>query len=267
MNDLNYHDLQFALLRCPRPLLRLMKSSEWCGKVFVGGGFLRAVISREPVNDVDVFCPDAQTAEKLARELVIAQKRLPKSNSAAEAQHKSDEINRAIYKTDNAYTLRCLNPCVQIIHRWSFKEGRDVALSFDFTVCRAVFWYDGHAWQSFCDSRFYQDLAAKRLRYCSPIRVEEAGGSMLRVLKYYQKGYRIPIDHLAAVIARCVGGLDPEKIAARDSSGMRCLDEKQVAKVVTGLLREVDPNIDPSHVAHLPAENINDILPDDNGND
>ena len=29
--------------------------------------------------------------------------------------------------------------------------------------------------------------------------------------------------------------------------------EKQLAKVLTGLLREVDPNVDPEHIAHLPS--------------
>jgi hypothetical protein len=29
--------------------------------------------------------------------------------------------------------------------------------------------------------------------------------------------------------------------------------EEQLAKVLTGLLREVDPNVDPTHEAHLPS--------------
>jgi hypothetical protein len=29
--------------------------------------------------------------------------------------------------------------------------------------------------------------------------------------------------------------------------------EQQMAKVITGLLREVDPNIDINHLSHLPA--------------
>jgi hypothetical protein len=230
-----------------------MKSSEWFGRVFVGGGFLRAVISREPVNDVDVFCSDKKTAWALAEELVAEEFKLRKGFS-------KEQVKRKIYPTDNAYTLRCLNPCVQIIHRWTFKNGEDVINSFDFTVCRAAFWYDGHAWQSICDPRFYPDLAAKRLRYCNPVRIEEAGGSMLRVLKYYQKGYRIPIDHLGAVIARCVSSLDLKRVSDRDYPDQ--LDERQVARVVTGLLREVDPSVDPGHVAHLPAE---DSLSYDNG--
>jgi PHP family Zn ribbon phosphoesterase len=68
---------------------------------------------------------------------------------------------------------------------------------------------------------------------------------MLRVLKYYKKDYRIPIDSLGEVIARLVKDIDFD---SRPS-------ESELALVITGLLREVDPAIDPSHVAHLPAEN------------
>ncbi|KKK50630.1 hypothetical protein LCGC14_3123090 [marine sediment metagenome] len=67
---------------------------------------------------------------------------------------------------------------------------------------------------------------------------------MLRVLKFYQRGYRIPLDSLGAVIARCVTGIDFEKI---DST------EENYAFVLTGLLREVDPLVDPEHISHLPA--------------
>jgi hypothetical protein len=88
-------------------------------------------------------------------------------------------------------------------------------------------------------------LAAKRLVYRSPIRNEDAGGSMLRVLKYYQKGYRIPLNSLGSVIARIVKAIDFEKVDAKN--------EFQVGKIVTGLLREVDPDIDPLHIAHLPS--------------
>src|SRR5205823_1616619 len=88
-----------------------------------------------------------------------------------------------------------------------------------------------------------------RLVYRRPKRNEDAGGSMLRVLKYYAKGYRIPLDSMGAVIARMMMGVEWDKI--RNS-------EDQLAEIVTGLLREVDPSIDPSHVAHLPAENSKD---------
>ena len=100
-------------------------------------------------------------------------------------------------------------------------------------------------WDSYCDERFYIDLASKRLIYRHPIRNEDAGGSMLRVLKYYQKGYRIPLNSLGGVIARLVIALNKDKININN--------EEDVTMVLTGLLKEVDPAIDPFHISHLPS--------------
>jgi hypothetical protein len=83
---------------------------------------------------------------------------------------------------------------------------------------------------------------------------------MLRVLKYYQKGYRIPLDCLAKIIARLAAGVDVSQMLRKPDvlderhEGDRRLNEFQFGLMICGLLREVDPNIDPSHIAHLPAE-------------
>lgn len=247
MSELQRHDLKFALLRAPRKLLELMKSSEWAGKVFIGGGYLRSIVSGEPINDVDVFVNTAQDAKKLSDLLAI---------------EKYPKPGHRVFKSDNAYTVRGMGPAVQIIHRWVFNRGEDAANSFDFTICCAMFWWGQEIkgvtparWLSYCDDRFYPDLAAKRLVYRKPVRNEDAGGSMLRVLKYYQKGYRIPLDSLSAVIARLMTGYT---ITHKDYDHK--LDEENVAKVVCGLLREVDPDIDPNHIAHLPADNSEETL-------
>jgi len=148
---------------------------------------------------------------------------------------------------------------VQVIHRWTYDVAEDLVQSFDFTIAKAAVWFDPVVgWNSMCDETFYPDLAAKRLTYTSPQRNEDAGGSMLRVLKYYQRGYRIPLDSLGAVIARLMSGVEFDKIR----EGREETQEKQLAKVVTGLLREVDPNLDPSHIAHLPSEAEDDEQPE-----
>ena len=144
--------------------------------------------------------------------------------------------------------------------------------SFDFTIARAAIWWastgtlvDNVAktetpqgvWRSTCDERFYPDLAARRLVYCSPVRIEEAGGSLLRVLKFYQRGYNIPMDSLGAVLARITDSIDFRKIeAGGDLEPAR--EEERLAKVITGLLREVDPLIDPDHISHLASHKGSD---------
>ena len=221
---LDNFDLRFAVVRLPNALEKIMKDKEWFNRIYIGGGYLRSIASGEPVNDVDVFVQSVADAELLAYKICI----------------KKEDV----YKTDNAYTVKGKVP-VQIIHRWVFEIPEAVSNSFDFTVCCAVVFFNGTTFDSYCDDRFYVDLASKRLVYRSPIRNEDAGGSMLRVLKYYQKGYRIPLDSLGAVIARLIHKLDIEIVPLSD--------EKGVAKIITGLLREVDPDIDPLHLAHLPS--------------
>lgn len=223
MNELDHHDLSFAVLRLPYKLKEIMKDPTWQNAVFVGGGYIRSVVSGDKINDIDVFVKSEKEAELLA--------------------YKLDTDKRGIHKTDNAYTVKG-KPAIQIIHRWVFEKPEDVSNSFDFTVCCAVIAYDG-GWKSFCDERFYRDLAARRLVYRSPVRNEDAGGSMLRVLKYYAKGYRIPLDSLGCVIARLVKEIDTNLIDIKD--------EQETSKIITGLLRVVDPLVDPTHEAHLPA--------------
>lgn len=67
---------------------------------------------------------------------------------------------------------------------------------------------------------------------------------MLRVLKYYQRGYRIPLDSFGAVLARLL-------IAVRDKDR---IDEDFMAKIITGLLVEVDPAGIIDHEAYLPQK-------------
>jgi hypothetical protein len=237
MTTLQWHDLRWALLRCPGKVLERMK--ERPNKVLLAGGFIRACIAHEEINDIDLFAPSAESALELANALAQDQDRA-----------KNDKgLLPGITATDNAYTLRHIKPIAQVIHRWTYEQPEACVASFDFTVAQAAIWHDGSKWQSVVSDSYYADLAAKRLIYTSPKRIEEVGGSMLRVLKFYQRGYRIPLDSLGAVIARLMSGVDMEKIHGDSEE-----KEGRIGKVLTGLLREVDPNIDPTHICHLPAK-------------
>src|SRR3546814_3611509 len=116
----------------------------------------------------------------------------------------------------------------------------DVCSSDLFTVCQAAVWRtpDGH-WCSTCSDRFYVDLAARRLVYTSPVRDEEAGGSMLRVIKYVKRGYSIQVDSLGRVIDRIVSAVRSEEHTSELQSLMRisyavfCLKKKRNIKLLT----------------------------------
>ena len=74
---------------------------------------------------------------------------------------------------------------------------------------------------------------------------------MLRVLKFYQRGYRIPLDSLGAVIARFVGELDEDGVGTLMSREGKTR-EQATATVLTARLREVDPSLELAKQAHLP---------------
>jgi len=244
MVELTWHDLGRALRLAPKSVLELLKRHPM--EVFVAGGFIRAAVSGEEINDIDLFVASKESAKQYAGELL------------------SEHPDWRLIPTDNAITVLGYRYPIQIIHRWVFSHPINALNSFDFTISRAAFWADPilvqheglPLWKSTCDNRFYPDLAAKRLIYTSPVREEEAGGSMLRILKFYQRGYRIPLDSFGSVISRLIAGIDFNNLPMRPEGHRKppYTHDEAVAKAVAGLLREVDPEIGPNHVAHLPAE-------------
>ena len=220
---LNKQDLHFCVKRLPTKLKELMKEEE--RTIIVAGGYIRSVITGEVISDIDVFAGDKETSEGLAWKLV---------------NNKWD-----LYETSNAITVKSLYIPIQFIHRWVYNSPLGILQSFDFSICQAAVWYNKEEkrWTSHCSDNFYQDLAAKRLVYVSPERDEEAGGSVLRVLKYYQKGYRIPLDSFGAVLARLLS-------AVRENIDQ----EESMSTIITGLLLEVDPGGNIDRRAYLPKE-------------
>lgn len=209
MITLHKDDVAWCLRRLPTEVREALRESN--GSLILAGGFIRACIAREEINDIDLLCNCKDTAEKYASKL-------------------GDERT---WKSDNAYTVKTFKVPLQLIHRWTYDNPRDVIPSFDFTIAKAAIWHSAvDGWVSEADDRFYIDLAAKRLVYTSPKRNEDAGGSILRVLKFYQRGYRIPLASLGAVIARLCQSVEWNKTD----------DEQRTAQVITSLLKEVDPN-------------------------
>lgn len=215
-------DLHRVLTRVPRDIVAMLKKSE--GTLWLGGGYIRAIIAGEEPNDIDIFGTSKE-------QLTIVADQLMKSREER-------KIDTRIHKTKNALTLLSSDGRipVQFITRWNYTGIHEVCESFDFSICQAVVGYAERKWQGCISDRFYRDLAAKRLFYTDPIREEEAGGSMMRVLKYYQRGYTIQTASLGRVMARVVAGIREEKDRTFDLK-----DSAMVGKVLGGLLAEVDP--------------------------
>jgi len=227
---LNKYDLNWCVRRLPYSLRSTLK--KYGSQIIVAGGYIRACILNEPINDIDLFVSDKDFAKQVALDMV-----------------QRDEKRLII--TDNAITVKGMKYPVQFITRWVYDSPDKILGSFDFTICQAAFWWEKFddnnygKWMSTVSESFYQDLSAKRLIYTNPIREEEPGGSMLRVLKYYQRGYRITIDSFAAVITRLAHGV---KFDDRIINYQGELFPLQFHKIIRGLLHEVDPNIDPDHI-------------------
>lgn len=236
--ELTDTDKHYVAQRIPRDIRELLATHG--GRLFVGGGFIRATIAGETPSDIDLFGNDKDWLLSVAHSLVAVRP------------------DARLHKTDNAITVITPNRLpIQFITRWTFGDAAALIASFDFTVCQAAIWRAKGArgrWSSAVGERFYTDLAARRLFYASPVRDEDAGGSMLRVIKYVKRGYSIQVKSLGAVIARLVGSVNEERL----SPALGDTREKRVAGVLTGLLREVDPLtvIDGFEVVdeHAPAE-------------
>ena len=220
--ELTKTDLHFIMSRCPKDITKALKLNP--GKLFIGGGFIRAVLAGEKISDVDLFGPSREELLTIAKDLTLARK-------------------GRFFKTDNAITvLKHPRIPVQFITRWLFSDPKTLIDSFDFTICQAVIWAKQYSNKKICfksltSDTYYSDLAVRRLVYTSPVREEAPGGSMLRVIKFIKKGYNIQPYSLAGVTARLLQAVRLTEIPEIDTQ------EEWAQKVITGLLREVDPMI------------------------
>lgn len=219
MKQLSARDVHSVLCRIPADVVAQMRRDP---RVFIAGGIIRALIGGEEPADIDMWGPNKDVLELAATHL--------------EKGRLERKENVRTHRTANAITLLTQGRLpVQFVFRWEFDSPVDCAESFDFSICSVAIWYSAEdkKFHSTCHDSFYEDLAAKRLVYLAPKRDEDAGGSMLRVLKYLRRGYNIQVDSLGAVCSRLFKGL----WLADDNYK----DEAQRTIMLTQLLRAVDP--------------------------
>ncbi len=262
MSQLTKNDLDWAVKRLPKHLKRILRDRP--GRLFVAGGYLRSRITGEKVSDIDLFAPTKDDARTAIEDLILWNTHPVvmecSRQDVIEAPDRAEmlpDLEYMIHETDNAFTAKGTFPMVQAIHRWTFSDPVAAIESFDFTIAKAAIWWESTGWKSVCHPEYYADLAAKRLVYTSPVREEAPGGSLLRVLKFYQRGYRIPLDSLAAVLARLMGAIDLAKVDPDhviNKRGPMASKEEAIAFVLSGMLREVDPNIDPDATQPLAGD-------------
>lgn len=227
MSELIPEDLHHVLSRLPKDVRTLLKSH----RLFLAGGFVRSVIAGEPISDVDLFGESRAYLELTAKTFALSRK------------------GSRLHVTDNAFTVLTSGRApVQFIHRWTYgpADAARLVAEFDYSVAAAAVWWAPHPgdsgeWLTITDPNYYPDLASRRLRYLCPVRSEDAGGSLLRARKFLAKGYHIEAGSLAKVAARLmqgVRGIDSLDLPELDHTETR---EQGLARILTALLREVDP--------------------------
>ncbi len=193
--NLQPEDLRWCVSRLPERVQQLTRRYQ----LFIAGGFIRSCITGDPVADIDVFGGNKYESRGLAEQF------------------------GDLHETQFTYTVREGGVPVQFIHKWQFTSAARCIERFDFTIARAAIYYDD-GWQSLCDDAFYSDLAAKRLVYTGN---GEPGSSLLRVLKFTKRGYRIAPESLAALVSRMMDAVRPSSMSQ--------------LQALTALIREVDP--------------------------
>lgn len=216
METLTETDVKFVTSRLPFDVTALLQRAG--PPLFLAGGFIRAMIAREEVNDIDLFGSSRDTLHKAATRL-------------------AEKWAGKVHMSANAFTvLAPPRKPAQFITRWLYDDAAALCASFDFTVAQSVIWWTDEGWKSICADGFYPDLAARRLTYTAPARNEDAGGSLLRVRKFLMAGYTIQVKSLAGVVARLSSNVRAKNALAEKNEGA-------LAQVLEELLREVDPSV------------------------
>jgi len=248
VQNLNDVDVRVIRRRLPRRVVDLLRDHPG---LIVAGGFVRDTVCNERPSDVDVFGPSEEAVvgavAALAGTAVTVVAKLDRDR--VYSFERGEDFVR-VYRTDNAFTVRLPGdgPPVQLIHRWTYATVDELLASFDFTVAEAAVQWSAPLGRLVgrCSADFYPDLAARRLVYTRPQHNENAGGSMLRLLKFVRRGYSAPLDSVGAVVARLAGAVDPGRVGRWPSSyemgsPERTASERDVAVVLTALLVQVDP--------------------------
>lgn len=161
-----------------RVVVGLRKYDEDLYKVFqrykdyigIAGGALRSIISKSPINDIDLYITDDSLVFNIIDDLA--------------------ETYKVVANTDNAITLKhkTNNKLIQIIRKVYLYSSNPTALfdEFDFTITCALFYKD----TLYLGETFLEDLASnslvihsKHLKY--PI------ATLIRTQKYQRYGFKV----------------------------------------------------------------------------
>lgn len=197
MVQLSYGLVMDVVGRLPKELISLMEKYP----IFLGGGFIRAVVAGEKPSDIDLFSPSRELAELYAEELAFT-------------------LGKGSFSTPNSISISYPETQIQFITRWSFSDAKSLIDSFDFTIAQAAVWFSQTygQWRGIASDSFTFHTLSKQLVYTSPTREEDAAGSLLRVTKFLSRGYSIDDESLAKVVARVGEAANAEKKLLKEAA-------------------------------------------------
>lgn len=168
-----------------------------CGEhLCVAGGFCRDILAGRDPKDIDVFGVSKRVMD-----------------DTIDTFGWENTWNRK--QTANAVTFEPFFPKdgeipVQFVTRVYYESHEDLINSFDFSVCQIGVYFDGKQWIGLCSEQCWKDIPLQKATYMDPDRDEDPGGSLLRMVKFAGKGYKIGETDVANVVGRFYSNLSGE---------------------------------------------------------
>lgn len=176
---------------------------------FIAGGALLSAFTGQPIKDADMYFKS-------------------KEDFIAAVEQAYDENLWCVAATDRAVTFASGDKIIQLMHFDFFETAEEIFDAFDFTVCMAA--YDMDEEKFIFHEDFLKHAAQRFLRFHNGTRYPY--GSLLRVLKYQQRGYTIGKSDMLRIalccsqieinswdeLARAVGGQYGEKAKVDEST-------------------------------------------------
>lgn len=147
---------------------------------FIAGGALTSAFTGQPINDVDFYFKSKEAFME------------------AVAHAYSDGL-WCVAATDRAVTFISNTDVIQLMHFDFFETAEAIFDAFDYTVCMAA--YDMDKKEFIFSENFMKHAAQRHLSFHSGTRYPY--GSLLRVLKYQDRGYKINKADLLRIGLAC----------------------------------------------------------------
>jgi hypothetical protein len=169
----------------------------WGNPIIIAGGFVRDVITGASGKDIDIFGVGAGVM--------------------AAASYDFNEAGYELRINANSYTYTKKDSIpIQFITRCYYENHEELINSFDWSICQAGVYFDSLAneWRGICSEQFWEDVLSNTMHYTAPDRDEDPGASVLRMMRFAERGYHVPEED----VAKCIGRMVAEIVPMDDSN-------------------------------------------------